>query len=271
MSLLFAGIAALALVELVVNLVFRPQSGPFALGAAFEPHVLVIGAVAGAVAMLLTLSDRSPAANRIRILGIVVIVLALVRVGGEWWSPDDGPNPIIQTAGTTRVSVMSWNLEVGSKAPAQALAGILHPPGRGMPDVVTLQFDGWDTTVNLIEQLHDLQDKVGVKPDDKKGKEGTGLLAKIAEIKGQLSAIMAVEGLPGLRHNNLVFSDCWVDGRSSTSIKDLKIELAQEGLLKTDADFELWEKCVKAATKTGDGYMRRMLTDLNKPKFGWED
>jgi len=33
-SFLFAGIAALALVELAVNLVLRPQSGPPALGAA---------------------------------------------------------------------------------------------------------------------------------------------------------------------------------------------------------------------------------------------
>ncbi|HEU0245409.1 MAG TPA: hypothetical protein VFQ75_16005, partial [Candidatus Limnocylindrales bacterium] len=135
MSLLLAGIALLALVELVVNLVLRPQSGPFALGAAFEPHILVAGAIAGALAILLTLAGRSPTASRIRILGIVVIVLALVRVGGEWWSPDDGPNPVIQTAGTTRLTVMTWNLEASSVAPAQTLAGILDPPGKGMPDV----------------------------------------------------------------------------------------------------------------------------------------
>ena len=42
-SLLLAGIAVLALVEFVVNLVFGPQVGPLALGAAFEPHVLAIG------------------------------------------------------------------------------------------------------------------------------------------------------------------------------------------------------------------------------------
>ncbi len=143
---------------------------------------------------------------------------------------------------------------------------------KNLKDIAELKFDGWGDAVVLIEQLSKLQEQVGHKPDEKKGKEGSGLLAEVASIKSQLSAIMAVEGLTGLRHNNFVFSDCWVDGRETTPLKDLKIELAQEGLLKTDKDFELWEKCVKAATKKGDGYMRRMLTDLTKPRSGgWDD
>jgi endonuclease/exonuclease/phosphatase (EEP) superfamily protein YafD len=187
-SLLFAGIAALALVELAVNLVVRPQSGPFALGAVFEPHLLVIGAVAGGISMLLTLPDRSPVASRIRILGIAVIVIALVRVGGEWWSPDDGPNPIIQTAGTTRVSVMSWNLEVGSKTPAQALAGILDPPGRWIPDVVALQ----ELTPEVAEALEGSAKIDAAYPyrmlEPRDDVRGMGILSSIPLVKGAYGA-----------------------------------------------------------------------------------
>lgn len=188
MSLLLAGIALLALVELVVNLVFRPQSGPFALGAAFEPHILVVGAVAGGLAVLLTLAERSPTASRIRILGIVVIVLALVRVGGEWWSPDDGPNPVIQTAGTTRLTVMTWNLEVGSKAPAQALAGILDPPGKGMPDVVALQ----ELTPRVADALEASDEVKSAYPyrvlEPRDDVRGMGILSSIPLVKGAYGA-----------------------------------------------------------------------------------
>jgi endonuclease/exonuclease/phosphatase (EEP) superfamily protein YafD len=191
-SLLFAGISALALVELIVNLVIRPQSGPFALGAAFEPHLLVIGAVAAVLAMLGTLADRSAGANRIRILGIVVIVVALVRVGGEWWSPDDGPNLVIQTAGTTRLTVMSWNLEVGSKAPAEALEGILRPPGKTMPDVVALQ----ELTPGVAAALEASADIDAAYPyrmlEPRDDVRGMGILSTIPLVKGAYGAFPMV-------------------------------------------------------------------------------
>jgi len=138
-TLLLAGIAVLALVEVAVNVVLRPQSGPPALLAVFEPHLLVIGAVCGALAILLTLGDRDSRASRIRVLGIVVIVVALVRVGGEWWSPGDNrargePSPV-----ETRITVLTWNLESGSKAPQDVVDGILDVRQPLRPQVVALQ------------------------------------------------------------------------------------------------------------------------------------
>lgn len=188
MSLLFAGIAALALVEFVVNRVFGPQSGPFALGAAFEPHLLVIGAVAGALAILGTLADRSPGANRVRILGVIIIVVALVRVGGEWWSPDDGPNPVMQTAGTTRLTVMSWNLEAGSGAPARTLDGILDPPGKVMPDVVALQ----ELTPGVAAALEASAEIDAAYPyrflEPREDVRGMGILSSVPLVKGAYGA-----------------------------------------------------------------------------------
>ena len=91
-----------------------PAVGPLALLAAFEPHLLVIGAGVGAHR---DAPDDHRAGTRQASgsgsSGIVVIVVALVRVGGEWWSPDDEPARVIPTAATTRLAMMSWNLEVG--------------------------------------------------------------------------------------------------------------------------------------------------------------
>lgn len=130
---------------------------------------------------------------------------------------------------------------------------------KNLPDVAELKFEGWGDTVVLLEQLHELQQQVGKAPDEKKGKEGSGLLAQIHMIKSQLSSYMAVAGVDGLRHNNLVFSDCWIEGTERIDVKLLQVELAQAGV-----DLTIIKACVKAATKKGDGYVRRQLRDLNK-------
>lgn len=137
---------------------------------------------------------------------------------------------------------------------------------KSLSDVVELKFEGWEEVVFKLEKLNDLQALVGKKPDDKKGKEGAGLLAEIHNLKSELSAIMAVAGVEGLRHNNLAFSDCYIEGRETLDLKTMMVELAQEGV-----ELEVIKKCVKAATKKGDGYFRRMLVDLNKPRGDWED
>jgi endonuclease/exonuclease/phosphatase (EEP) superfamily protein YafD len=137
--LLLAGVAVLALVEVVVNLVFRPQVGPPALLAAFEPHLLAIGAVCGALALLLTINERNAQASRIRVIAIAVIVVAIVRVGGEWWSPGDNRARGEPSPSETRLAIMSWNLEVESKTPQDVVDGILDVRQPLRPQVVALQ------------------------------------------------------------------------------------------------------------------------------------
>jgi endonuclease/exonuclease/phosphatase (EEP) superfamily protein YafD len=137
--LLLAGIAVLALVEVVVNLVLRPQVGPPALLAAFEPHLLAIGAVCGALALLLTINERNAQASRIRVIAVAVIVVALVRVGGEWWSPGDNRARGEPSPSETRLAIMSWNLEVDSKTPQDVVDGILDVRQPLRPQVVALQ------------------------------------------------------------------------------------------------------------------------------------
>ena len=183
MTLLLAGIALLALVEVVVNIVLRPQVGPPALLAAFEPHVLAIGAVCGAVALLLTINERTPQASRIRLIAIAVIVVALVRVGGEWWSPGDSArgDPL---ASETRLAVLSWNLESASKSPRDVIDGILDARRPDRPQVVALQELTPDVAAAL-EASGEIDDRYPyriLRPRD--GVLGMGLLSSIPLVEG---------------------------------------------------------------------------------------
>ena len=162
LPIVLAGVAALAVVEVAVNVGVRPQTGPLALAAVLEPYLLAIGVVAGVLAVLLTLADRSPAGSRIRLLAVVVVVVGVVRLGGEWWSPGppdtagavgevvsgqpgagppaSGPSAsesAFPASPATRLTVLSWNLETGSKSAATSLSGILEAAPK--PDLVALQ------------------------------------------------------------------------------------------------------------------------------------
>ena len=136
---------------------------------------------------------------------------------------------------------------------------------KSLPEVLELHnlTDREDVAV-MLDQLFTLQAQLGRKPDNKKGRDGAGLLGQIDSIKQQLSSIIAVEGLDGLRHNNIAFTDCWVDGRVTVDVAELKTQLALEGV-----DLGLLNRSIEACTKRGDGYARRMLVDLSKPRESW--
>ncbi|HEX5829324.1 MAG TPA: endonuclease/exonuclease/phosphatase family protein [Candidatus Limnocylindrales bacterium] len=187
MSRLFAALAALALVAVGINVLLAPQTGPFALAAVFEPHLLAAGAVAGLLAILLTLSDRGGAAPWIRLLGVTVIVVAFVRVGGEWWSPE--PTDAAAPAdGATRVSLMSWNLEAGSKAAAETMDGILDIPDDEAPDVVALQELTPDAAA-VIEASDELDRRYPYRVlEPRDGVRGMGILSSLPLVAGVYGA-----------------------------------------------------------------------------------
>jgi len=187
-TLLLAGIAALALLELAVTVLLRPQSGPLALAAIFEPHLLALGAVCGLLAILATLSDREPRASRIRLLGVAALVVALVRVGGEWWSPDEGPDRVLATSGAARMSVMTWNLEAGSRPAVETVEGVLDAPGRAQPDIVLLQ----ELTHDVATSFEASDDIDAVYPyrylEPRDGVRGMGILSSLPILEGTYEA-----------------------------------------------------------------------------------
>jgi endonuclease/exonuclease/phosphatase (EEP) superfamily protein YafD len=187
-TLLLAGIAVLALVEFVVNRVVGPQTGPLALLAVFEPHLLALGAVCGALALLLTINERSPQASRIRVIAIAIIVVALVRVGGEWWSPDDNRARGEPLASETRLAIMSWNLEVDSKSPQDVVDGILDVRQPRRPQVVALQ-ELTPDVADALEASDEIDERFPyriLRPRD--GVLGMGLLSSIPLVEGDSGA-----------------------------------------------------------------------------------
>jgi endonuclease/exonuclease/phosphatase (EEP) superfamily protein YafD len=95
--------------------------------------------VCGALALLLTINERTPQASRIRVIAIAAIVVALVRVGGEWWSPGDNRARGEPSPSETRLAILSWNLETASKSPQDVIDGILDVRQPLRPQVVALQ------------------------------------------------------------------------------------------------------------------------------------
>lgn len=138
LPILLAAFSLLVLVEVAVNVLVRPQQGPAALAAIFETHLLALAAVAALLAALLTLADRSPGASRLRLIAVVTIVLAVVRLGGEWWSPSTQTATTRPPAAdqTMRLDVLSWNLELGSRSAAETAAGLASDEPA---DLVALQ------------------------------------------------------------------------------------------------------------------------------------
>jgi endonuclease/exonuclease/phosphatase (EEP) superfamily protein YafD len=128
LAILLAAFVVLVLLEVAINVVVHPQQGPAALATVIEPYLLAAGAVAGLLVILMSLGSGTAGA-RIRLVGAVIIVVAVVRLGGELWSPAPVPWGGAGGAGadasdSTVIRVMSWNLELGSKAAADSVAGI---------------------------------------------------------------------------------------------------------------------------------------------------
>jgi endonuclease/exonuclease/phosphatase (EEP) superfamily protein YafD len=143
LSPILATLAALLAAPVLLQRLVRAQTGPLPLASTFEVHALVVASAAAVLAVPGSLGGgRSRAWTRLVALG--VLVLAVVRLGGELWSPapDEGTAQAAQSqAGAAagpagaELRILSWNLEQGSKAPAAIVAGI-----RGMEaDVVALQ------------------------------------------------------------------------------------------------------------------------------------
>jgi endonuclease/exonuclease/phosphatase (EEP) superfamily protein YafD len=172
-------VAGLVLVEVAFNALVRPQQGPPALAAAFETQLLAIGAIAAAVALLASLGARGPAASRMRVVAIAMLVVAAVRLGGEWWSPGTAAAEAGAGAADDAVElrVLTWNLEVGSKAVEVTLDGLLDP--RRDPDLVALQELTPDVAA-AIEADPEVVDRYPyriLEPAD--GVDGMGLLSRL--------------------------------------------------------------------------------------------
>ena len=177
-------VAAAALVVVVADVVVRSQTGPFALAAVLEPYILVVGATAGLVAALSSLGSGRAAAS-IRLLAVAVVVVAILRLGGEWWSPEAAePSGVSGATADETLRVLSWNLELGSKAVADSVAGIAERE----VDLVALQelTPGVAAAIEADPALGARFPYRILEPRD--GVAGVGLLSRLPLVIGAYSA-----------------------------------------------------------------------------------
>jgi endonuclease/exonuclease/phosphatase (EEP) superfamily protein YafD len=127
-ALLLVAAAGSIILVVLVQRVVRAQTGPLPLASVFEVHLVTVAGVLALLAIVASLGRRGSAAWA-SLASIAILVVAIVVAGGELWSapgehaPDDA------------LTVLSWNLEFGSKPPSAAVAGITDLDA----DVVALQ------------------------------------------------------------------------------------------------------------------------------------
>ncbi len=172
----------IVLLEVAVNVVLRPQEGPPALAAVFEGYLLALGAVAGLLAILASLGSGTGGAW-IRLVGAVMIVVAIVRLGGEWWSP----SPTVATGANPapiELQVMTWNLAIGSRSTAETVTGII---GSGA-DLVAVQELAPDVAA-AIEADPALRARYPYRIlEPSEGTAGLGLLSRLPLVVGSYAA-----------------------------------------------------------------------------------
>jgi vancomycin resistance protein VanJ len=159
--------AAIVLLVVAQQLI-RAQTGPLPLVSVFELHLLLVAGVL-AVGALIGSLGTGRAGAWVRLASLVVILVVLVRAGGELWSPD--PSPAVGD----QLTVLSWNLEADSRDAAAAVEGVLEIEA----DVVALQ----ELTTEFgaaIEADADIRARYPYRIlDARAGTTGLGLLSKL--------------------------------------------------------------------------------------------
>ena len=117
-----AGVVVVVLLEAALA-ILRPGDGPFAILQVLSPHLAIAG--------LLALPFAALAGGRAgRLAAAMLAIVVVARFGGEWLSVPRATPP-----GTQPITVVTWNLEVGSRPAADTIA-LLRQQGA---DVIALQ------------------------------------------------------------------------------------------------------------------------------------
>jgi endonuclease/exonuclease/phosphatase (EEP) superfamily protein YafD len=165
LAILALGLAGLLLAQQVL----RAQGGPLPLVSVFEVHLLAVAVVLAVLALLGALGGGRGRAW-LRLALVAVIVLGVVRLGDELWSP----GPSSAAAGTAdELTILSWNLEQDSKAGSTLVEGLAEIDA----DVIALQ----ELTPQFAEAI-DADPDLGARYpyrilDPRPGSEGLGVLA----------------------------------------------------------------------------------------------
>jgi endonuclease/exonuclease/phosphatase (EEP) superfamily protein YafD len=202
MRLLAAPFALLALggvVVAVIDRTIRPQTGPPALAAVVEEQLVFVGALAAILALLVSLRSSVRLPSWIGAIAVASLVTAVLVLGGGWWSP-----PASGAGGAGAIHVLSWNLELGSKAARVSVEGIAE---RDV-DLVALQ----ELTPDVATAIEDDPRLVARFPyrilEPRDGVGGAGLLSRVPLAAGGFQSdpvvLRAALFLPGGRRIDML-------------------------------------------------------------------
>lgn len=127
-AVLLAAAAGILVLTVLAQQVVRARTGPLPMASVFEVHLVTLAGILAILAIVASLGRRGSAAWA-RLGAVAVLVVAIVLAGGELWSASDDEAP------DDAITVLSWNLELDSKPPSVAVAGITDLD----VDVVALQ------------------------------------------------------------------------------------------------------------------------------------
>lgn len=133
---------------------------------------------------------------------------------------------------------------------------------KDLPQVLESSYGDKADVPLMMARALELKNLIGVEPNPKEEKEGSGLLKEYFDLKEEL-AVHQFQGKfkDGMRHDHIVFQMGWRPGRMSLVVADLELELVAAGLSP-----EVVKECITKATKAGAPFQVKEIIDLNKPK-----
>ncbi len=179
---LLAAAAGLLALSVLVQQVVHAQTGPLPLASVFAIHLLVLAGILAVLAIIASFrSGRAGAWTRLGSVAVIVVVLVLA--GGDLWSSPDDPGS------DDAVTVLSWNLEMDSKPPSAAVAGIADLEA----DVVALQ----ELTPEFAAAIADDATLRARYPyrllDPRPGPDGLGILSRLPLLdRDQLTTVRSL-------------------------------------------------------------------------------
>jgi hypothetical protein len=119
---------------------------------------------------------------------------------------------------------------------------------------VTGNMAGWAARAELLLKIgFSLKQQIGTKPDEKKGKEGTGLLKRLGEIEDELRLIIVEHHLGiGLSYGNIQFT---VEPRAGR--RGLDAEKLIDELLNRGVDSRTIQDALEAAVTRGNPFWEK--------------
>jgi vancomycin resistance protein VanJ len=241
-----AAVGAIALLEWIVAIT-APEGGLLGVVQIFAPHL----AIAGLALIPIALIDRRPVAGW---ASLALLVVTIMRFSSDWVSLPAAA----ASADSTRVEVVTWNLEVGSRSAAASVAVLASTTA----DVIGLQ-ELQPETARAIEADAGLRKRLPYRDlEARNSVVGLGLLSRFPIIASTFGLDPAVQeatlDLGGGRRLAIVHAHPFHAEIASLGASSIPVGL---DVIQRNADLDRLRALVDA--QIADGVEVLLIGDLN--------